>query len=156
MTCARPVNITDGSRVPDPLPSPTPFPKAPLKKGAKAGIAIGVILFVALVALLIAFFLWHLRKKRAAEAKAAEEERQILEEKKAKEEEETLKEAKSPMLDSQPISRFELNQEERKPEVGGGERFEMMGSPVAELRGNTIDQELEGTKIGQSLSLEEW
>lgn len=156
MTCARPVNITEGSRVPTPLPKPSPFPKPPLSKGAKAGIAIGVILFVALICALLGLWFWQRKKKRAAQAQAVEEEKRTEEEKKAREEEENMKEAKSPMLDSEPMQRFELGEEERKPEIQSSERFEMEGSPVSELKGNTLDQELEGTKSGQSLSLEEW
>ena len=156
MTCARPVNITKGSLVPTPLPKPTPFPKPPLSKGAKTGIAIGVLLFIVLIALAIVFFLLQRKKKRAAAAQVAAEEQRIAEEKKAREEQENMEEAKSPMLDSEPMQRFELGEEDRKAEMHGSERYEMEGSPVSELKGNTLDQELEGTKSGQSLSLEEW
>lgn len=156
MTCARPVNITDGSRTPTPLAAPTPLPKLPLSKGAKAGIAVGVILGVLLIGALLALFLMQRRKKRAAKAKAVEEEQRIEEEKRAMEEGENQKEAKSPMLDSDQVQRFEMGGEDRKPEVEGAQRFEMEGSPVPELSGNTLDHELEGTRSSQLLSLEEW
>ena len=156
MTCARPTNVTVGSKIPTVLAAPTPLKKLPLSKGAKEGIAVGVILCVALVGILIGLFLWQRRKKRAARAKAVEEENRLAEEKRAREEEENQKEAKAPMLDSDQVERFEMDARDRKPEIDGEQKFEMEGSPVGELRGNTLDHELEGTKSGQSLSLEEW
>jgi hypothetical protein len=129
--------------------------KLPLSNGAQAGIAVGVILGVQLISVLLGLFLWQRRKKRAARAKVLEEEHRLAEEKRAREEEENQKEAKTPMLDSDQVQRFEMDARDRQPEVEGEQKYEMEGSPVGELRGNRLDHELEGTKSGYSLSLEE-
>lgn len=78
-TCARPVNITAGSRVPPALPPPTPLPSIakPLSTGAKAGIGVGVSLGVILLAVALAWFIVSRRKKRKAEALQMEGQKKV-------------------------------------------------------------------------------
>lgn len=144
LTCARPVNITAGSRIAAALPSATPLPKVskPLSGGAKAGIAVGVIVGVALIAGIVAWLLVSRRRKRSAAAEAAAVE---AEEKRRVEAEEMEREKKTPLLGGEQM--FEAEGEYR-PEIGGDQIMELEGSRVGELDGNAVVGELDGRHGG--------
>ena len=148
LTCARPVNITTGSRVAAALPSPTSLRKIskPLSGGAIAGIVIGVVLGVLLICGIIAWFLISRRRKQKAERDAAaarEEERKRMEK------EEFEKEKKAPLLMSTERHEAEGDATNGSAEMptGFGSRSEMDGGhQFAELEGNTVG-ELDGRNV---------
>lgn len=147
LTCARPVNITAGSRVAAALPSPTPLRtiSKPLSAGAKAGIAVGAVVVVLLIVGISAWVLISRRRKQRVErdlAAAKEEERQRVEK------EDAEKEKKAPLLASE--ERHEamgdlVNERAEMPtelrlEMDGGQSFaELDGSTVGELDGGKVN-----------------
>jgi hypothetical protein len=52
------------------------------------------------------------------------------------------------MLDSEPMQRLELDEEDRKPEIQSTERLEMEGSPASELSGNMLAMKEKGRNLG--------
>jgi len=140
LTCARPVNITAGSRVAAALPSPTPLRTIykPLKAGAKAGIAVGIVVVVFLITGISAWVLVSRRRKQRAEkdlAAAQEEERQRAEK------EDVEKEKKAPLLAS----------EERHEAMGDlvNERVEMPTELRSEMDWRQSFAELDGSTAGE-------
>ncbi|KKA21053.1 hypothetical protein T310_4912 [Rasamsonia emersonii CBS 393.64] len=119
-TCARPVNITAGSRVPPALPPPTPLPSIakPLSTGAKAGIGVGLwpgLSFQDVRNGRQKLCKWRDRKKsRVNQANNAE--------------------TKAPMLDGQ--TRSELSGSGRRPELDGTGYSELEASGISELEGS--------------------
>ena len=146
LTCARPVNITAGSRVAAALPAPTALRKVskPLSAGAIAGIVIAVVLGVLLIGGALAWVLITRRNKLKAERAAAaakEEERQRTEK------EELEKEKKAPLLASTERHEIESGGVNGRAEMPNGLRSEMDGGhSFAELEGNTVGQ-LDGRNV---------
>jgi len=134
LTCARPVNITAGSRVPAALPAPTELRKItnPLSPSAKAGIAVGVVGAFLIGGLATWKFISERKKSKVVEDAAA----LGLVEKKMRDETEAQAEKKTPMLGSE--ERYEAEGGMR-PEMDGAKVFmELEGSGACKLDGRIV------------------